>query len=634
MRLRRIDRPAVLAELCALAALLSLAPLAPTDAHATPGATPPPDFSEVALQGFGDRANSEAESMQWWNGHLYVGTDRNVLCFKAAAAHLRNPHLPYPPPDPDLLCPPTIARLIPTLGAQVWRLDGLAPPITQTNWTLAYADPATIPVTIEHHQVLAPRSIGFPAMSVYIDLTGTPSLYLSGASLRPLLGRQVPPPGLLHSSDGQSYGYVPSDSGTVMGDVTGCCFGAQASANGTFYLTVDASSNGGAVYTSTNPAAGDNAFAQYTPSYPTTMTVQALAMFDGALYLGTTSPHGYQVWKARPGCRTSPCPWSDFRPLIPFGAGLGRQGSLGVASMMVFTDTSGTPALYVGTDGSAMNRSAELIRIHADDSWDLLVGRPRVINGVLRSPLSQLPGGFGWPYNLQMRAQAAADGWLYVGTFDASTAQQYQPGGYLLRNKMGFDLYATHDGVTFTKVTDNGFGDPFSVAARSLAGTPLGLFVGSSNPYYGLRTWLGQLAPGRLAFAAYDLFEQYTETGRGIALTWSAPPTATQFTVYRAILTEQRVAQKKVWVSSQDVPLITTTNHYYVDHTLPLPTQQFTYFVVAQDGQGDLAEPSNAVDTAVLGGQAVAGSPGEAATDQDPPSPARPGHVTLVMPRQ
>jgi hypothetical protein len=36
----------------------------------------PPEINLVAPQGFGDRQNSQAWSMAWWRGRLYVGTGR------------------------------------------------------------------------------------------------------------------------------------------------------------------------------------------------------------------------------------------------------------------------------------------------------------------------------------------------------------------------------------------------------------------------------------------------------------------------------------------------------------------------------------------------------------------------------
>ena len=38
------------------------------------------NFSEAAPRGFGDRHNSWAQAMVWWNGNLYVGTSRDSIC--------------------------------------------------------------------------------------------------------------------------------------------------------------------------------------------------------------------------------------------------------------------------------------------------------------------------------------------------------------------------------------------------------------------------------------------------------------------------------------------------------------------------------------------------------------------------
>src|SRR5688572_12722358 len=53
------------------------------------------DFAEVAPQGFGDRQNSWAWSMAWFQGKLYVGTQRSFQCVYAAAIDLLYPA--YPP---------------------------------------------------------------------------------------------------------------------------------------------------------------------------------------------------------------------------------------------------------------------------------------------------------------------------------------------------------------------------------------------------------------------------------------------------------------------------------------------------------------------------------------------------------
>src|SRR3712207_3661148 len=86
----------------------------------TPGAKTMPlraaDFKPAALRGFGDRNNSWPQAMVWWQGNLYVGTTRQMVCTSLFALYqyvagifdrtFADTWLPYPPPDPDLSCAP------------------------------------------------------------------------------------------------------------------------------------------------------------------------------------------------------------------------------------------------------------------------------------------------------------------------------------------------------------------------------------------------------------------------------------------------------------------------------------------------------------------------------------------------
>ena len=58
------------------------------------------NFAAVAPQGFGDRQNSWAWSMTWFNNKLYVGTNRAMDCVNKAAIKLVIPSAVYPPTDP------------------------------------------------------------------------------------------------------------------------------------------------------------------------------------------------------------------------------------------------------------------------------------------------------------------------------------------------------------------------------------------------------------------------------------------------------------------------------------------------------------------------------------------------------
>ena len=57
-------------------------------------------------------------------------------------------------------------------------------------------------------------------------------------------------------------------------------------------------------------------------------------------------------------------------------------------------------------------------------------------------------------------------------------------------NKMGFDLMRTSDGYNFEYITRDGFGDKFNFGCPSFATTKDGLYIGTSNPFFGGQLWL------------------------------------------------------------------------------------------------------------------------------------------------
>ena len=142
---------------------------------------------------------------------------------------------------------------------------------------------------------------------------------------------------------------------------------------------------------------------------------------------------------------------------------------------------------------------AEVIRIAPDDSWDLIVGEPRVTPEGLKTPLSGLGAGFGNPFAGYFWSMCVHEGWLYLGTFDSRLALRYSTGEHwpekvcemfkykdveeIIRNHGGCDLWRTRDGRRWLPVTQNGFNNYFNYGVRNMISSPEGLFVGMANPY-------------------------------------------------------------------------------------------------------------------------------------------------------
>jgi hypothetical protein len=207
---------------------------------------------------------------------------------------------------------------------------------------------------------------------------------------------------------------------------------------------------------------------------------------------------GYQIWRTT----AEGNPPYEWEQVISQGAFRGRL-SQGTASLSVFKD-----ALYVGSgiqhggiDVANQTGPAgpELIRIHPDGSWDLLVGKARETPDGWKAPLSGYAPGFGAITNGYFWRMGVHDGWIYVGTFNWAVMMNYAsqdkwPDFFrrvygrlgpekVLHNMAGAQLYRSYDGENWIPVTLNGFDNPYNYGIRGLISTPHGLAVGTVNPF-------------------------------------------------------------------------------------------------------------------------------------------------------
>ena len=258
--------------------------------------------------------------------------------------------------------------------------------------------------------------------------------------------------------------------------------------------------------------------------------------FKGHLYAGTLNVNkGFEIWKTTAEGQ----PPYKWKKVITQGAYRGRKNQM-VMTMLPFKDR-----LYVGSaiqDGGfdIQNRigpaGVEIIRINPDDSWELVVGDPRVTPEGLKLPLSGLVAGFGSICAGYLPSMAVHEGRLYAGTADwlcwlqwADRSKWPKELSELLPDKSiqqlihswgGFDLWRSDDGCRWMPITRNGFSNQYNISARTMASTPYGLAVGAinsfgpdvavrrmagwnyeSNPRGGLEIWFGssRLDPQRTA---------------------------------------------------------------------------------------------------------------------------------------
>lgn len=220
-----------------------------------PTPLPGQSFVPIAPPGFGDRQNSWAWAMTWWNGYLYVGTNRAWGCMEAASVARISPIFgKYPPDDPDIACTPEPEDL--STQAEIWRWS------PQTNfWERVYQSPKDVPVTAGR---LVARDVGFRGLSVFREPDGTEALYVGGVSPR-FVWPETIPPRLLRSTDGVNFEPVPQDPGTVLGDLTYASLRNQLEFKGRFFILGGPVQGSGELLEAVDPSGGNDNFQVVSP---------------------------------------------------------------------------------------------------------------------------------------------------------------------------------------------------------------------------------------------------------------------------------------------------------------------------------------------------------------------------------
>jgi hypothetical protein len=526
------------------------------------------DFRTIASQGLGDRQNTIPWSMAFFRGALYVGTGRASFCITSASLDYWMQRLHgYPPERPDVECTPD-ARDLP-LQAEIWRYRP-----EEAVWDRVYQSPEDVPLDGEPGSFV-PRDVGFRGMTVLVEPDGTETLYVGGVSARSLFGPKLPPPRILRSTDAETFEPVPQDPGTLFGDISAAGFRTLLSHGARLYAIA---SNGllgyGVLMESEHPADGNDSFRIVSPPG---VTVFEIASFNGFLYAGSgvqplRTRARFSVWKT---LATGEPPYV-FQEIVSDGAFRDGASTSTVISLQEFQG-----ALYVGTE-------KELLRLHPDDTWDLVVGEPRSTPIGVKVPLSGLGLGFDSIMNVHVWRMVVHNGWLYVGTQDQSAQFIGIPAvGALLRPVGGCDLYATPNGQDFWVVSRDGFGDIYNTGVRNFASTPYGLFVGEANAYFGLNLSLGTGHPSDLPMPGNLQVEM---DGDDAVFSWTGPEGAIRFLLYRDA--EFHPSRAIATISAFDAGRSAGAFVFRNSRAKRSPAH---YYVVAEDAQGRRSPASRVV---------------------------------------
>jgi hypothetical protein len=444
----------------------------------------PGQFRCVADGGIGDGGNAYPHAMSWFGEHLYLGTTRLVLTL----LYNRYPELRAWP-----LFPVRTAKKNPyhefDASGQIWRYH---PPTAK--WELLLKAPM---ITGKDGQPV-PLFQGVRNMLHFTRPGETkPSLYTLTWS--PQTG---PGPLLLRTDNGSAFeqigmiGFAATKYSTFrpLLEFKGKLFTAPTGRTGS------ANTAGAAIVLESKDPLTDPWREVNEENFgdPHNETVFEMVVFNNRLYAGTMNPEGFQLW--RTDAEGEP-PYTWTRVLTR-GAWRGANNE-GVGSLCVFNGS-----LYVGSvisNGGYDRRhcigpaAVEILRVHPDDSWDLVMGEPRMTPEGAKFPLSGMGPGFDKGFNAYLWRMCEHDGWLYAGTFAWSSLLLYAPRDKwpehvkrlmdpdrtnLILDKLGgFDLWRTRDGAVWFPVTRNGFANPFNWGVRTMQSTKHGLFVGTANPF-------------------------------------------------------------------------------------------------------------------------------------------------------
>jgi len=499
-----------------------------------PGGLTKEDFTKILEGGFGDPMNNYAWSMAYFRGDLYVGTARNVPALVAQFVGIPPTGIPVTRPRGSL----GDAEWAEDMTPQIWRYHC-------GTWEMVYE-----PELVVIGENVFPQTMGYRVMTTFTDKHGVEAIY-AGVGIMSFAEPGQAPVLILRSDDGENW--LPVNTTSIAGtDIRAMVVHEGklyvSGMGGVIYSTDDPQTLPGGSDTWTpvcDPFFGD----------PTNTEIPELASFNGKLYAGTyNAENGFQVWRST---KTHPTSQADWVKIVD--GGFGDTWSQGAITMEPFKGYLYVgSAIWLGyfppIPGEGKGpKGFDLIRIDGNDNAELVVGSyfprdPPPGWPTSRVPLSGWPAGFGNIANSYCWQLEEYNGYLYLGSFDWSVFLQYIPPerfaslfdedninaiieelqeievpeeyepyiqelltilneedqtqliekliACLVKYFGGGDLWKSPDGIHWYPVSLNGFDNPHNYGFRTVTSTPVGLFVGTANPFDGCEVWL---APGEVS---------------------------------------------------------------------------------------------------------------------------------------
>ena len=210
----------------------------------------------------------------------------------------------------------------------------------------------------------------------------------------------------------------------------------------------------------------------------TNLEIATLTVAHGYLYATTINPsHGFQLWRTK----------AEGAPPYAWEQVLTRGAWRYALNMEVTAAAAFGDALWLGTGLPGRGHdathdvgpgAAELIRVGADGSWDIVAGEMRFTPDGLKVPQTAMSAGFHNDFNTAISALCVHDGVLYAGTANWEprhvTELPVEEGEAPPALTGGAELWHSTDGAHWSRITEGPAADPAGVRIRHLAAAPDG----------------------------------------------------------------------------------------------------------------------------------------------------------------